>query len=110
MAKKKLKADIPKGFPDTLRLMGQTWTVEYVKQVEKSEWLMGSCEGHLRRILIDIDLPPEAMKDTLVHECAHAVVNMMPGEYTEEVEEQFAIMFATGFLALTRDNDNFWEE
>lgn len=109
MAKKKPDTT-PKGFPTEIRLFGQTWTVDYVEQVDKSEWLMGSCEGHKRHIMVDITLPREAMVDTLIHEIAHAVCRLMPIEMKEEVEEQFAVMFASGFIGLVRDNDTFWEE
>lgn len=104
------KTDAPEGFPEYLRHAGQNWSVEYTDCVDKSEHLLGACEGFKRKLIVDTDQDRESMIDTLIHEFGHAVVRQSGLELAEEVEEAFAVMFATGFLSLVRDNEAFWEE
>jgi hypothetical protein len=108
--KEKKKLEIPKGFPKELTLFSQKWKVNYVTQVDKSEWLLGSSSALDREIRIDLEQARESMVEVLVHEIAHSYFAHVPGDLNPELEEMMAQLFGVFFLDLVRNSPPFWEE
>lgn len=119
MAKKKNKEPIlpegeieaPKGFPDSVRIFTDLWTIHYVHVVEKgSQHSLGSCEPQAREILIDKDQSQGSMIETLIHEIFHAYLSTLPSNLDPEFEEQWVQYITRYFLDLVRNIEPFWWE
>lgn len=70
----------PEGYKSRVTLFSQYWRVIYPETIkEDGEELLGTCDGKSRTICVSQDQSPESMVDTLVHECMHAYMRMLPG-------------------------------
>ena len=69
----------PKGFKKSLKLFSQRWDIVYVNGEIKEDQELGMSEGHHRRITLHVGQSRESLIDTLIHECAHSYLRMLPG-------------------------------
>jgi hypothetical protein len=85
--------------PETVRILGKTWTV----RVQSSEGLSMSVTGqvdYLEQRITLLEQHPEQVQDTLLHECIHALDHTLLIQLTEGQVHALT----GGLMALLRDN------
>ena len=84
-------------FPSKVRILGLTFDVHYVSHIgSKEDDFAGECDCSASVIRIHRDQSRDAMRDTLVHEIAHAVYRYLMSDLDDQdaVEEERIVLFA----------------
>lgn len=86
-------------------VFGQTINVVKKKNLLKEEEAYGIYDPESKTIYIDEDLPPKTARETLIHECGHALFDRaglsqskIASDLEEIIVEQFTIMFVENFM------------
>jgi hypothetical protein len=93
---------------NALKILGKTYALRFVDRVEleggdPKETLMGLCSDGKQDIQVSIHQPPDALKDTLLHEIIHAIdYQMQLG-----LKERQVHCLASGLVAVFLDNPEF---
>lgn len=96
----------PKGFPDSVLIRHTRWSIDYVDKGHpalndpEDDWLLGVCMVHERRIYICTDQSTDSMRDTLIHEVAHAFHVHRPVQQGMGLieQEEDIVCFATALI------------
>lgn len=83
--------------PESVKLLGKTFRVLYVSEVDPDEHLQGSCEVGKSEIRVCRTLSKEAMRDTLVHEIVHAIYHYLMSDLESQGDEfeERVVLFTT---------------
>lgn len=84
--------------PAAIRILGKRFTVSYPESVEGD--LVGECDTDKQTIAVQDAMPLESEQDTLLHECLHAIDEMVDAGLKESQVKRLA----TGLLAVLKDN------
>lgn len=86
-------------------IFGQTIKIESKRGLLKDQDAYGEYCPDKKTIYIDADLPPNTARETLLHECGHALFHRaglsqskIASDLEEIIVEQFTIMFSENFL------------
>ncbi len=89
--------------PSRIKILNLTYKVKFVGETERmASEADGWCDPSTQTICIFKDLPKEAIADTFLHECIHAIGNVMGVEWSKE--EQVAHRIATGLCTMWKSN------
>ena len=89
--------------PASIRILGKKFSVAFTTSEPLKEDLNGECDTDQQRILVRDGMPLEGEQDVLLHECLHAIDEMVDSELTESQVKRLA----TGLLAVLKDNPRF---
>lgn len=89
----------------SVTVFGQVIKIENKRGLLKDQEAYGLYDPEKKTIYIDADLPPNVARETLLHECGHALFHRaglsqskIASDLEEIIVEQFTIMFAENFL------------
>lgn len=89
----------------SVTIFGQIIPVQLRKNLIKEKEAYGEYCPDKKTIYIDADLPPNTARETLLHECGHALFHRaglsqskIASDLEEIIVEQFTIMFSENFL------------
>lgn len=86
-----------------MRILNLTYKVKFVDETERiAAEADGWCDSTTQTIALFANLPKEAMADTFLHECIHAIGNTMGVEWSRE--EHVAQRIATGLCTVWKSN------
>jgi hypothetical protein len=86
-----------------LKIIGKTYALRFVDTVDEKEDLLGLCQDGKQDIQVSIHQPPDALKDTILHEIIHAIdYQMQLG-----LKERQVHGIAAGIVAVFLDNPEF---
>jgi len=89
--------------PRSVKILNLTYKVKFVEQTERdAAEAYGWCDFDNQTIVVCRSIPPEAIADTFLHECLHAIAHAM--DITWRKEEQVARRMATGICTLWKQN------
>lgn len=95
-------ADVWKGLPKTVRVMGKRYKMRVVDKVDDED-SDGECDSSVQVCLLKRNVGFEPAIDTAWHEACHAVEQQLNLEMDHQMFQQFVV----GILALMRDNPSF---
>lgn len=109
--------------PTSLHIMSQHWSVTYHTDSDQplifgDEFVnkvgmeaMGYTNGAMQTMTVrgEPSCSFHAERDTLLHECLHALFSTMGIDMTDEAEEATICKITPGLLTLLRDNPGFVE-
>jgi len=115
-----------KDFPTEINILGQNWTILYMKNIVEPDdrpglepspgMILGLCDSMSTTIYICTDQSKEAMKNTLIHEILHAYYHLLPHAISPEnayegdsFEETLVSMFSGAFLDMVHKLKPFWK-
>ena len=85
----------------SIRIVGKDYKVRVTEDlIHDNEVLHGLCEHHKCIISISQGQDIQNKKDTVIHECAHAIAESMG----VDIPEQHILVLATGLYAWMREN------
>lgn len=96
--------------PDTLEIMGATFTIKYVTKLKDDDdnSLSGEMQGSKRLITINLNEHDnlDELERTLLHEITHAVLYMsgLSEQLTEKLEESIVVALENGIIQLYKRN------
>ena len=100
-----------KNRPKRIRILNLNWTVKFVnKSCKETSQAWGWCDPSEQTIFIYEDQKPDAMADTFLHECLHAIVFSLGADVKEE--ENIVHRIATGLCTVWKQNPSafkWWE-
>lgn len=101
--------------PRKIRVGPHLYTVVRDKETARHAEAFGLTDVRRMQVLIDPDQSTGALRDTLLHECLHAVFNVtgLGQEWGSEKDEAIVTRVTPALLALLRDNPQavaFWME
>lgn len=89
--------------PSKVRILNLTYLVKFVGETERvAAEADGWCDSSNQTICIYKDLPDQAKADVFLHECIHALGNVLGVDWGKE--EQVAHRIATGLCTMWKDN------
>ena len=89
--------------PKKMMILNLPYKVKFVEQTERDAAdAYGWCDYDNQTIVVCKAIPKEAMADTFLHECLHAVAHAMDVNWRKE--EQVARRLATGLCTLWKQN------
>jgi hypothetical protein len=89
--------------PRSVKILNLTYKVKFVDQTERdAAEAYGWCDPINQTIVVCKAISPEAMADTFLHECMHAMASAMDINWRKE--EQVARRIATGICTLWKQN------
>jgi hypothetical protein len=84
-----------------IRIVGKDYKVNIVESlIRDQELLHGLCEPHICTISLSDSQDIQNQKDTIIHECAHAIAEAMG----VDIPEQHILILGTGLYAWMREN------
>jgi hypothetical protein len=92
--------------PRRVKVLGRTYTIEFLPTGspilvnDDDENCLGRVDHNAQQIAVDDKQVLEAQQDTVLHEVLHAIENTL----NLDVEENTIHLFATGVLAVLREN------
>ena len=89
--------------PTKIKVLGQTFTINYVTGVPLDEDDLGECSVDTLTISVRDGLSPEKERLVLTHELVHAIEDVLGLKLREKQVEGLE----TGLYALIRDNPSF---
>ena len=84
--------------PASIRILGKKFTVSYPESRDGD--LVGECDTDKQTLTVQDKMPLESEQDTLLHECLHAIDEMVDSKLKESQVKRLA----TGLLAVLKDN------
>jgi hypothetical protein len=94
--------------PSRIKILNMTYKIKFVDETERvAAEADGWCDSTTQTIAVFKLLPNEAMADTFLHECIHAVGNVMGVDWSKE--EQVAHRIATGMCTVVKTNPNVFK-
>ena len=89
----------------SVNVFGQNISIVKKNNLLKDEDAYGLYDPSSKTIYIDEDLPPNTARETLIHECGHALFHRaglsqskIASDLEEIIVEQFTIMFVENFM------------
>jgi hypothetical protein len=89
--------------PDTVDIMGLTFTVEDRPRDEIEQQAMGAALLRRQVIALSTEQHPQQVRDTLLHETVHMLLRLLDLE-GRKADERFVNTFTTGLLDTLRRN------
>ncbi len=91
--------------PERIKIVGKRFRVQYLPEVtnDAGEPCYGTSDVTKQLILIEDGMPHERERDTLLHECIHAIDDQL----NMGLDEDQVARLATTILALLLDNPAF---
>jgi len=86
--------------PEKVRILGKTYLIKYVSAEPLAADEMGECEPDAQTICIREAQSLQSEQDTLLHECLHALENLL----SLKLRHDDVVRITTGIHALLRDN------
>ena len=86
-----------------VRILGKPYTVTLHPESDLENTCYGRVQCHKGRIHLEAGQSHDALRDTLLHECVHAIDYAMK----TGLEERQVSTLATGIYALLKDNPDF---
>ena len=96
----------PRGFPSSLRLLGQRWSVSYAKNLLQVESAEGLTHKVKLQVIMDAGLPPDRMAETLLHELLHMCCPT--GKWDNDTEEDIVATLSPVLFSALRGNKGWW--
>ena len=91
--------------PRSLRILGRTFPV----RLGVPDDCYGTCQYDPPRIGLRAGLEAFAERETLLHECMHAILHQQGTNHEYELEESFVRPLAMGIMTLLADNPKLAE-
>ncbi len=89
--------------PRQLKILNYIYRVKFVEKTEKAAAeAYGWCDYDNQTIVICKDMPPQAIADTFLHECIHALNAALGINFNKD--EDIARKVGTGICTLFKDN------
>jgi hypothetical protein len=86
--------------PSLVKILGKVYTIKFVGAEGINDSNMGACLDERQEISVRHGLSPDMEKDTVLHECFHAVDFALNTKLTERQVSAFA----TGVYAMLKEN------
>ena len=86
--------------PASVRVLGRNYKLTYETDAAR----FGYCDLKIGVINVSPDQDEFSLRDTLLHECLHAVLYQQGSTHAYKLEESFVRPLATGIMALFQDN------
>ena len=89
--------------PDTVRILGKTFHIQYVSAEPLAADEMGECDPDAQLISVREGQSLQGEQDTALHECIHALETLL----ALRLKHDDVVRLTTGIHALLRDNPSF---
>lgn len=86
--------------PAFVRVLGRNFAVQVAADATRS----GYCDRAAGVISVSPEQDEFSLRDTLLHECMHAVLYQQGSNHPYKLEESFVRPLATGLMTLFQDN------
>ena len=86
--------------PLSVKILGKTFSIQYVCAEPLAADEMGECDPDAQRITVRDSQSMQSEQDTLLHECVHALENAL----ALRLRHDDVVRLTTGLHALLRDN------
>lgn len=90
----------------TIRILGKEFSVIDTPPSPLSNMHWGHCDSARGEIRVQEDLCPDQRRDTILHECLHAIDYAV----SLDISERQVHAMAAGVLALVRDNPDYFRK
>lgn len=98
---------LPLTCPDTIRVFGRTYIINYEQAGGLGQDRVGSCDNNLQIITVDANQSLVEEVDTVLHEVLHAIFYTMKIGLDMDTEEKVVSALATGLVGVLQDNPEF---
>ena len=86
--------------PASVRVLGRTYKVTCENEPTRA----GYCDNRAGVLNVMPDQDEFSLRDTLLHECMHALLYQQGSTHAYKLEEKFVRPLATGLMTLFQDN------
>jgi len=91
--------------PETIKILNFTYQVSDMSLEDfKEAPLYGKHSSPNLKMYFDPTQPAEQLRDTLLHECLHAIINAYNLPIDREEEEEFVTLFSPALIRFFDDN------